>query len=348
MKRWFEEIDRERPGAVCSRVRLVRNWDQYAFPSRLSEKESREMVRRLENGLKDLGDADGKHYEYAYLDELSELDRRALRERRVFNSTIASKKTPTGIVISDEEDVSIVLNGTDHIRIQVIRAGLSLEPLWKKADELDDYIEVRFPYAFDEKYGYLTSFPTNVGTGMRASVILHLPALSMGKKFGGLVSEMSRFGAVVKGVYGEGSENYGALYEVSNQKTLGVSEKEILDLVNRVSAQLLSQERQVRKLALEKHGLECADEAYKSYGVLKYARRLTTKDAMTFLSGLMSGLGDGLLETEEPCPVYRLMLGIQPANLQKLSDRPLGKEELDMARAAYLRTELPELKGGTN
>ncbi|MCI6885782.1 MAG: ATP--guanido phosphotransferase [Lachnospiraceae bacterium] len=344
MLKWFEQVEPERPAVISSRVRLVRNWNEYAFPSRLAQKESMEMIRRLELGLSDLGSLDGKTYEYAYLDELSELERKALRERRVFNSTIASKKTPTGIIISEEEDTSIVLNGTDHIRIQLLAVGFHLEELWRRADQLDDFINARFAYAYDEKYGYLTSFPTNVGTGMRASVVLHLPSLSMGKKFTGLVSEMARFGAQVRGLYGEGSENYGALYEVSNQKTLGLSEKEILDLVNRVALQLITQESQVRQMALEKHGLECADEAYKSYGVLKYARRLSAKDAMVFLSQLMSGIADGILELKEPCSMYRLMLGLQPANLQKLSDRPLGKEELDAARASYIRSELPELR----
>lgn len=341
--KWFEYVDQEHPGAISSRVRLVRNWDRYAFPSRLTQKEGLEMVRRLEQGLKDLGNFDGKQYEYAFLDELSELDRKALRERRIFNSTIASGKRPAGVILSQEEDTSIVLNGTDHIRIQLLSPGLNLEALWKQGDKLDDYVNQRFSYAFDKKYGYLTSFPTNMGTGMRASVVLHLPNLSMGKKFTGLVSEMGRFGASVKGVYGEGSENYGALFQVANQKTLGLTEKEIVDLVGRVATQLLNQERQVRAMALKKHRLECQDEAYKSYGVLKYARRLSARDAMTFLSQLMSGINDGLLETKEPCPVYRLMLGIQPANLQKLSDRPLGKEELDVARASYLRSELPDL-----
>lgn len=343
MLKWFEQVEQERPGIISSRVRLVRNWDQYAFPSRLTPKESTEMIRRLEYGLRELGSLDGKHYSYADLSELSELDRKALRERRVMNATIASKKTPAGLLLSDEEDSGIVLNGTDHIRLQLFSTGLHLEELWQRADQMDDYINARFSYAYDDKYGYLTSFPTNVGTGLRASVVLHLPTLSMGKKFNGLVTEMSRFGATVKGVYGEGSENYGALYEVSNQKTLGLSEKEILDLVTKVALQLRAQEAQVRKMALEKHGLECADEAYKSYGVLKYARRLAAKDAMTFLAQIMSGISDGILKTKEPCPVYRLMLGIQPANLQKISDRPLGKEELEQARAAYLREALPEL-----
>ncbi|MCI8660759.1 MAG: ATP--guanido phosphotransferase [Lachnospiraceae bacterium] len=344
MLKWFERVDPGRPGIISSRVRLVRNWNQYVFPSRLSQKESMEMLHRLELGLQNLNSLDGKHYEYQYLGDISELDKKAMQERRVFNATIASKKTPTGLLLSEEEDTSIVLNGTDHIRLQMLSAGLHLEELWSGCDQMDDYINARFPYAFDKKYGYLTSFPTNVGTGMRASVVLHLPTLSMGKKFNGLVTEMGRFGASIRGVYGEGSENYGALYQVSNQKTLGLTEKEILDLVNRVALQLLAQEKQVRRMALEKHRLEYTDEAYKSYGVLKYARRLSAKDAMVFLSQIMSGIADGILETEGDCAVYRMMLGIQPANLQKISERPLSKEELDEARAAYIRGELPELR----
>jgi len=344
MMKWYERVDRERPAVISSRIRLVRNWNQYVFPSRLTPDAGEEMIRQLKYGLRELGTADGRDYEYEDLQKLSELDKKALRERRVINSTIAAKKTPAGLILSEEEDAGIVLNGTDHIRIQLLSAGMHLEELWKQADRIDDFINEKFEYAFDEKYGYLTSFPTNMGTGLRASVVLHLPSLSMGKKFHGLTSEMSRFGATVRSVYGDENENYGALYEVSNQKTLGISEKEILDLVTRVALQLSAQEVQVRKMAMEKHGLECADEAYKSYGVLKYARRLSYKDAMTFLSQLMSGLDDGILETREPCAVYRLMLGIQPASLQKLSDRPLGKNELDMARAAYLRRELPELR----
>lgn len=342
--KWFEEADKRQTGVVSSRIRLVRNWDQYAFPSRLSPKAAAEMIHRLEWGLKDIGSLDGRSYEFSYLSELNELDRKALRERRVINSTIAARKEPVGIMVSEREDVSLVFNGTDHIRLQLQDQGLCLEELWRQADQMDDYMNARFSYAFDEKYGYLTSFPTNVGTGLRASVLLHLPKLSTGKKFSGLVAEMSRFGAAVRGIYGEGSENYGALYEVSNQKTLGMSEKEIFDLVGKVAGQLISQERQVRTLALQKHGLECADEAYKSYGVLKYARRLSGREAMTFLSQLKAGLDDRSLKTEEPCSVYRLMLGIQPANLQKLSSRPLSQEELQVARASYLRSELPELK----
>jgi protein arginine kinase len=344
MLKWFEQTDSGRTGIVSSRIRLVRNWQDYQFPGKLGEKESGEMVRRLEFGLKDLGEEEGRHFEFSMLGDLKDLDRAALRERRVLNSAVVSKKTPAGLLLSDNEDTGIVLGGDDHVRIQVLGVGLHLEELWERADRIDDYINERFAYAFDDRYGYLTSFPTNVGTGLRASVVIHLPMLSQGRKFSSLINEMSRFGAVIRGVYGEGEDNFGSLFEVSNQKTLGQTEREIIDTVSKAAIQLTNQEMQVRKLSLQRHRIEREDEVCKSYGVLKYARRLTSRDAMIFLSQIMAGLADGLIATEEAVSVYRLMLGIQPANLQKLSDRPLSKEELDGARAEFIRRELPELK----
>ncbi len=343
MLKWFEQVQDKNSNIICCKVRLARNWSEYVFPSKLSNEDGREMIDRLNEGLRDLGETDGRDYESAYLDELSELDRRALKERRVFNSSILERKAPMSVLVTREEDISLVFNGSDHIRIQVWQPGLCLAEALGTADRIDDYINARFSYAFDEKYGYLTSFPTNVGTGLRAAAIVHLPTLSMGKKFPSMLNDMGRIGVSVRGVYGEGRENYGSLYEISNQKTMGRTEKELTDLVTKVAVQLDEQERQIREMSLASHRLEREDEVYKSYGVLKYARRLSMKDAMTFLSQIMSGMSDGLVKFDEPCPVFRLMLGIQTANLQKLSDRPLDKGELDVARAAYLRSELPML-----
>lgn len=344
MTRWFEQTDRERPEIICSRIRLVRNWDAYKFPSKLSREESLELIDRLADGLRDLGQVDGRIYEYASLENLAEIDRQALRERRILNTAAAAGKAPAGLLLSQDESSSLVLGSEDHIRLQLLTPGLHLSQLWEQADRMDDYMNEHFSYAFDEKYGYLTSYPTNVGTGLRAAVMLHLPSLSQGKRFQTLLGDMGRFGTTVKAVYTEGGDALGALYVVSNQKTLGQSEREIVDLVTKAALQLYKGERQVRQIALEKHRTERADEAYKSYGIMKYARRLNRKDALMLLSHLMTGIADGLIELKEPCSVYRLMLGIQTANLQKLSDRPLGREELDQARAAYLRAELPEIK----
>ena len=193
MNKWFEQIEGRQPNIVSSRVRLTRNLEQYRFPNSLNARESEELVKRLEYSLKDLKELDGRDYEYAYLEELDELSRRALKERRILKDSILGKKDTVGLIVSRDESVSIVLNGDDHIRMQFISPVLKLDELWRQADQLDDHINARFSYAFDEKYGYLTAFPTNVGTGMRASVTLHLPTLSMGKKFQNLVGDMSHW-----------------------------------------------------------------------------------------------------------------------------------------------------------
>ena len=343
MAKWFEEAEKEMSNVIYSRVRLVRNWKEYPFPGKMTREQGAEMTARLNEGLKDIGSLDGCRYAKAELERLADLDRAALTERRVLGRSMSKKKGPASLIVSEDERASIVLNGDDHIRIQVLEAGLNLEGCYKRADRLDDYISERFEYSFDEKYGYLTSYPTNVGTGLRASVVLHLPLLSRKRSFNSLVADMGRFGTAVRGVYGEESENYGSLYQVSNQKTLGQSEREIIELVTKAAAELDAQERRLRQEALKQKPLGCQDEVYKSYGVLRYARRLTRKDAMEFLSQIMVGVRDGILKTKEPCSIYRIMLGIQPANLVKLAEKPMEKEELEAARAQFVRAELPEI-----
>lgn len=343
MSKWYEEIDLERKNVVSSKVRLVRNVAGYVFPSRMSEEKGKEMVNLLRGGLADLDGQEGRRYRTVDLEEVGELERRAMKERRLINSSIQNKKAPMAMMVSEKEDVCLVFNGTDHIRIQVLTPGLHVSEAWKTASQIDDFINARFSYAYDEKYGYLTTYPTNVGTGMRASVIVHLPSLSLGKKFSSMITEMGRFGITIRGANGEGRENYGDLYEISNQKTMGQPEWELADLTGKMAVQLDEQENQVRAMALKSHRLELEDEIYKSYGVLKYARRLSQKDSMTFLSRLMTGVSDELIRFTEPCSIYELMLGIQTANLQKRSDRPLDRSELDEARAEYIRGRLPGL-----
>ena len=344
MAKWYEVPGNADSNVVYSRVRLVRNWAEYPFPGKMTKDQSMEMTVKLCEELKDIGSQNDAEYRFAYLHRMSDLEKNALAERRAINRSIAQKSDPAVLVLSDDERVSVALNGEDHVRIQVLEKGLRLGECYYKANQADDYIGERIEYAFDEKYGYLTSFPTNVGTGLRASVVVHLPMLSRRKNFNSLVADMGRFGTSIRGVYGEGSENYGSLYQVSNQKTLGQSEKDIIDLVSKAAAELDAQERRLRKESMKQRPVICADEAYKSYGVLKYARRLTKKDSMEFLSQIMAGVTDGILKTEKPCSIYELMLGIQPANLLSQADRPLNKEELEVARADFLRAKLPEIR----
>ncbi len=342
MSKWYQDTEAGHDVFTASRVRLVRNLEHYPFPVRLSEADGRELVEKLETGLKDIGAADGREFERIPVGSMDQEAREALKERRVINGAAVSKEGPESLLLSADERVSITLDGEDHIRLQCICGGAGLNELWSEADRLDDYINERFDYAFHEKYGYLTAYPTNVGTGLRAAVTLHLPMLSVGKQFGKLVNEMSRFGVAVRGLYGEGSENYGALYELSNQKTLGMTEEEILSLVQQMAERLAVSERKIKSLTLRNHRLDMEDEVCKSYGVLKYARRLSVKEAMTYLSQVRMGVTEGLLKLSEPVNLYGLMMEIQPANMKLLASED-EKSDIRQARAAYIRKRLPEL-----
>ncbi len=344
MTKWYENVTNDTSNIVYSRVRLSRNWEEYKFPGNLSTDEAREMIARLKQNFSDIDGQDGCIYGYKDLEPMEKLDRAALRERRLLNRTLSEKTTPGGFICSEDEHISMVLNADDHIRLQVLSQGLSLKECYADADALDDYIGDKIPYAFNEKYGYLTSYPTNVGTAMKASVVVHLPSLTMNKKFQEFLSDMGRFGTSVRGVYGRGNENYGDLYEIVSQKTLGITEHEILELVANVAGQLSAQEIRFREASLSKHHLEREDESYKSYGILKYARKLTFKEAMTYLSHIWAGIADGLLKPQEYVSIYKLMIDIQPANLQKYLSRPLGRSELEEERARYLKEKLPDLE----
>ena len=341
MLKWYQETENQHDVFVAGRIRLVRNLEHYPFPLKLSGEDAGELVGKLENGLENIGSVDGKNYKKLSVSVMDKTEKKALKERRAINGAGASKEGPETLLLSEDESVSLLLNGEDHIRLQCIAGGAVLPALWKEAGQLDDYINERFGYAFHEKYGYLTAYPTNMGTGLRAAVALHLPMLSVGKQFTKLVGEISRFGVSVRGLYGEGSENYGALYEVSNQKTLGVTEEEIISLVQQMADRLAASERKIKSLTLRSHRLDMEDEVFKSYGVLKYAKKLSLKEAMIYLSQVRVGEMEGLLEFKTPLNLYGLMMEIQPAGMELLA--PEDKDDLKKARADYIRKQLPEL-----
>lgn len=343
MPKWFEEVQMESNNYVSSRIRLSRNCADLPFPHRMDAKAAGEMIQTVQGELKAIETAGGSTMRSSLVSELPEVRRMALRERRILSTSIIEKKRPVGLMLSESEDVSVILNGDDHIRIQLLSPNFHLYNLWDRASGLDDAINQYLNYAFDERYGYLTAFPTNVGTGMRANVVVHLPALSMSSHFLSLLESMTQFGVTIRSVYGNGRENYGALYDICNSKTLGLTEREILDLVSKVASRLDSEENEVRRRSVEEHRLERVDETFKAYGLLKYARKLTVRDALRYLSSVMAGITDGIVKTEQPCSLYRLYLGVQPSNLIEREKGPVDRERIDAVRASYLRREMPEL-----
>lgn len=341
---WFDDIKLSTEyNYVSSRIRLARNIQDVLFPGKLDGIASRSLVERILKETEGLPLPDEMSFSRILLEELSDVERRSMQENRILNSTLVKKKTSTGLILSKEGSISIVVNGDDHIRLQLLSDGLHLHSLWKQAGAIDDSMNERFDYAFHEKYGYLTTYPTNIGTGLRANIVLHLPVSSQSKGFAKLISGVGRFGVTIKGVYGEGRENFGSLYDISNPKTLGQTEKEILDTVIRVANQLNANETQLRRSVLKNDRIKKQDEVYKSYGVLRYARKLALTDALEFISHVMMGVSDGLISLKNQDSLFGLMIAIQPSNILKNSDRPLSKDEIEVARADLIRSRLPDI-----
>lgn len=338
MNKWYEDTSKEAGVIVSSRVRLVRNLADQVFPAKLPKDEAINLINTMHGKLADL---DLNYYELWRLDSAH---KDALREHRILSSALAKSKRPMGLLLSEDESESILLCGDDHLRMQFLLPGSSLHRAFQYADELDDKINEIFDYAFSEKYGYLTAFPTNVGTGLRVSCVLHLPILSKSRSFKSLQEEISRIGLTLKGVIGSGNDNYGDLYRLSNQKTLGQSEEDLIESLERIALELAGQERKARNDALKKRKGELEDEIYKSLGVMKYARRLSIKEALVYLSQVRIGASDGILNLENDINVYGLMLGVQPGSLKAYAKKDLNENEILQVRAQYLRENLPELK----
>ena len=323
---------------MTGRVRLERNISGIPFPSKLPAEDAEKLVKDSESKLLPLLRQQDPGYTFARLDKMTQGARGSYREKKVLNEALSRISRPSALFVNESESASIVLNGEDHFRLQAFGRGQDLAKIYDRVNELDDLVNKEYDFAFDEKYGYLTAFPTNTGTGMRCGVLLHLYTLSGNPPFRRMVMEMARFGITVRGIYSE--ENMGSLFEVCNHKTLGQSEKEIIDLVNRVSIQLSSQEKRVRESVLKTKRGEKTDEVYKSYGILRYARRLSLKEAMMYLSTLRFGVCEGIIRLKTPVNLFGLMMGIQPMNLQQAGG---DSQDWPALRAAYIQARLPEL-----
>lgn len=268
------------------------------------------------------------------------LDKEILVEKHLISPQLTNPKRQGAVVLSEDETVSIMINEEDHIRIQCIFPGLQLEEALKQANEVDNILEKELPYAFDEQFGYLTSCPSNTGTGMRASVMMHLPALTMTKQMNKIMPAISRLGIVVRGSYGEGSKALGNVYQVSNQVTLGKTEEEILEELSNVTARLIAHERQARKNLLEKSRTALEDRLYRSLGTLVYARLLQSGEAAKCLSDVRLGVDLGLIEGVDVSIMNELMIFMQPGFLQQYANSELTQEERDIFRAKLFRERL--------
>ena len=343
MQKWYEtEVDKKNV-VISSRIRLARNLKNYCFQEKLKDEDAQELVSEIMSIKNDLEKSEGIEYNSFQVNKLADLEKASMAEYHMISPLLSGKKQSTGLLSSQDQGMSIMINEEDHIRIQAVSSGMSMKKALERAEKIDDIISEKFEYAFDDKFGYLTSSPANVGTGLRASYLLFLPALTMAGKIQKLSDEIEKYGAVIRGVYGEGKDHLGNIYQISNKKTLGSKESEIVESLTHIVKQAVEQEKKRREYLLTVNGDEIEDKVYRSYGVLKYAKRLNTMDAMTLLAQLKLGVDTDLIKLKEEKNIFQMMLEIQPANLQKIIGKSIASNERDFYRAEYLNHALPEL-----
>lgn len=337
---WLRGNGPESDIVISSRIRLARNLSSYPYTNRASTHQKAEIENTLRDRLIKVELA--PPLEYLMIASLSPIDRQLLVERQLISRELANTDGPRGVAVCPRETVSIMINEEDHLRLQVMRSGFALDEAWQDIDRIDDQIEERVSYAFSEEFGYLTACPTNVGTGMRSSVMLHLPALVLTKQIEKVFRALQKINLAVRGLYGEGSRASGDFYQISNQVTLGKSEATILTEIREVIPQIISYERQARSTLTRESRQALHDKVLRAFGTLQSAVMMTSEETMDLLSSVRLGVNLGLIEEISIPTVNELFIQTQPAHLQKLMGAALDGEERNSARARYLRTRLRE------
>lgn len=324
-----EEISRV---VVSSRVRLARNLKDYPFPNKIDEHQASELVDRVVRTVKEGNTVLKDNLTPVIIKNKSMLEKEVLLEKHLISKELLNENNGAAL-IQEDETISIMINEEDHLRIQVLMKGLSLLEAYDLCDKVDDVLEERLKYAFSENLGYLTACPTNIGTGLRASVMLHLPALVELGYMGGILESAGQIGLAVRGLYGEGTKSIGSLFQISNQLTLGRKEEEIVGNIIGISKQIVERELEAEKILRKRMGLFLDDRISRSLGILRFSKVMGTEEAMNHLSNIKVGIGIGIVKGIENSEVDNLMIKVQPANQAMIAK----EAKRDDKRADYLR-----------
>ena len=332
---------------IKSRVRLARNLVDYPFPNRLDEEKSLEVIEKVKEALFKDNSGLEREYDFYKMADLSQLKKICMVEKHLISPDLASNVNGA-VLIKKDETVSIMINEEDHIRIQTMCDGLELEKAYQIANKIDDFLEETLEYAFDVELGYLTSCPTNTGTGMRASVMFHLPALTQLRYINDVYKVSSQIGVAVRGIYGERTEALGNIYQISNQLTLGRTEKNTIENIKGMATDIVSKELQAREMIKKTWGIKLEDKIFRALGLLEGARIIDTSEAMGYLSVVKVGVEMGYIENIKLDDLDKLMINIQPAHQSTMFENAERKDR-DINRAKYIRETLEKLKvGGAN
>lgn len=323
---------------ISTRVRLARNLKDYPFPCKLTQQGKDKVIELVKKAITESNSAIANDFHFIRISDLNPRQAVSLVERRLVSPEFISESEGRALLLSKDESISIMLNEEDHIRLQVIKNGLSLEETYAEADRLDTLLDENLSFAFDEKLGYLTQCPTNLGTGMRASVMLHLPALEKSRAISRIAGNLSKLGLTIRGAHGEGTEPQGALYQLSNQVTLGISEKAAIENLKNITAQLVAQEEQARQRLCE--SIEVQDTISRSLGVLRYAKVIEHGEALKLLSNVRLGIESGQIKGLDSKLIDRLMLDVEPATLSVALGKSLSPHDRDIERAKLIQEKL--------
>ena len=331
---WYEEAITGANEILSSRVRLARNIKKYPFRRKLSATNAGEMVSEATAAVTS---ASGFFREMD-IKGVSKTEQTVFLEKHIVSPEFLNGNLPKGLLISDNQNISVMLNEEDHVRIQSVKPGDDLTSAFETAGQIDDLIEERVEFAFHTDYGYLTACPTNTGTGLRASYMIHLPCLSKSDLPTTILPQITKFGVAIRGIYGEGTAPMGSIYQISNQNTLGKSEHDIILGLQNVTRNVIAKEQQARENLIASNRSHMEDIVHRAYGILANARLISAAEAMNLLSDIRFGYITGLLDKPRPPKqIYQIMIEIQPGHLQRRAGVEMSEQERDVIRAEYLR-----------
>ncbi len=334
MKKWYIEKGDQGDVVLSTRIRLARNLEAYPFPARLDVQQKKKVCAEIRDAVQSDGSGTFRWIDMAALTPSQAV---SLAERHLISPEFTTDRDGRALLLTEDESVSIMLCEEDHIRLQVMQAGLALETAYDVADKIDTMLDKRLQYAYDERIGYLTQCPTNLGTAMRASVMLHLPALDATGRISSLAATVSKLGLVIRGAYGEGSQARGSIFQISNQITLGITEQAAIDNLRAITLQIVAQERAAQE-QLVKNETEI-DKIWRARGVLSSARLLSGDEFMTLISLVRMGAARGVYELPME-KINELIVRMQPATINAANGKNLTPAQRDAVRAEAVRTAI--------
>jgi len=335
--KWHESPDMDTSVIVSSRVRLARNIKKYPFAIKLLPQTAESMISEAIQAAQKAGPL----FSEIEINNKTAIEKSALINSHVISPEFLKGNKPRRLLLTEDETISVMVNEEDHLRMQAIFSGDNMDKAWDMADKTDNLFEESLEYAFHKDFGYLTSCPTNTGTGMRASYMLHIPILESAGQVQAIVSSIGKAGMVVRGIYGEGTGPKGSMYQISNQVTTGKSEQEIIGLLKSVTSQIIDMELQLREKLMAEQRIEIEDMTNRAYGILTNCRKITGDEALSLLSQVRIGLMMSLIQGVQPKrSIYNIMINMQPGVLQLNYGREMSESERDICRARFIREAL--------